>query len=363
MIRIVGLVAAALLATTSCATAQPNLILTGEGVEAFREAAALPPLMQRALDAATRRVEASIQAGPIVPEPVDPGGGYSHERHKENYKIIHDAGLLFQLTGERRYLEHAETYLLAYADMYGDLPLHPERRNQAPGRLFWQSLNEAVWLVYSIQGYDAIRAELSDASRDRIEAALFRPMAEFLSTESPQTFQRIHNHGTWAAAAVGMTGYALDDPALVERALFGLELDGEAGFLAQLDQLFSPDGYYTEGPYYQRYALMPFVLFGQAVQNNEPERGIFEHRDGILLEAILSTIHQSYAGRFFPINDAIREKGLDTVEVVYGVAAAYSLTGDTGLLSIADQQGATVLTGDGLAVATDLDAGMASPFA
>lgn len=363
MIRIVGLVAAALLATTSCASAQPNLILTGEGVEAFREAGALPPLMQRALDAATRRVEASIQAGPIVPEPVDPGGGYSHERHKENYKIIHDAGLLFQLTGERRYLEHAETYLLAYADMYGDLPLHPERRNQAPGRLFWQSLNEAVWLVYSIQGYDAIRAELSDASRDRIEAALFRPMAEFLSTESPQTFQRIHNHGTWAAAAVGMTGYALDDPALVERALFGLELDGEAGFLAQLDQLFSPDGYYTEGPYYQRYALMPFVLFGQAVQNNEPERGIFEHRDGILLEAILSTIHQSYAGRFFPINDAIREKGLDTVEVVYGVAAAYSLTGDTGLLSIADQQGATVLTGDGLAVATDLDAGMASPFA
>ncbi|RKQ96533.1 alginate lyase family protein [Maricaulis maris] len=361
MIRALGL-AAALLGIPACASAQPNLILTEAGVDAFERAETLPPLIQHAHDAAVRRVETSIGAGLIVPEPTDPGGGYSHERHKENYKIIHDAGLLFAITGDRRYLEHAEAYLLAYADMYGDLPLHPERRNQAPGRLFWQSLNEAVWLVYSIQGYDAIRSALSDESRVRIEADLLRPMAEFLSTESPQTFQRIHNHGTWAAAAVGMTGYALDDPALVERALLGLDLDGRAGFLAQLDQLFSPDGYYTEGPYYQRYALMPFVLFGQAVHNNEPERGIFEHRDGILLEAILATIQQSYGGRFFPINDAIREKGLDTIEVVYGVAAAYALTGDTGLLSIAQRQGATVLTGDGLVVATDLDAGAATPF-
>lgn len=354
--------AAALLGATACASAQPNLILTEAGVDAFRGADTMPALVAHAHNAAVTRVEASLEAGLVVPVPVDPGGGYSHERHKENYKIIHDAGLLFQLTGDRRYLEHAEAYLLAYADMYGDLPLHPERRNQAPGRLFWQSLNEAVWLVYSIQGYDAIRDALTEESRDRIETDLLRPMAEFLSTDSPQTFQRIHNHGTWAAAAVGMTGYALDDDTLVERALLGLELDGNAGFLAQLDQLFSPDGYYTEGPYYQRYALMPFVLFGQAVQNNEPERGIFEYRDGILLNAIMATIQQSYAGLFFPINDAIREKGLDTVEVVYGVAAAYSLTGDPGLLSIAEQQGTTVLTGGGFAVATDLAAGMATSF-
>lgn len=357
------LAATALAGISACASAQPNLILTGEGVDALREADSLPPLIERTYNASVQRIESSLTAGVIVPAPVDPGGGYSHERHKENGKIIHDAGLLYQITGDARFLAHAREYLLAYADMYGDLPLHPERRNQAPGRLFWQSLNEAVWLVYAIQGYDAIRDDLDEPARQRIETTLLRPMAEFLSTESPQTFQRIHNHGTWAAAAVGMTGYALDDQALVERALLGLELDGSAGFLAQLDQLFSPDGYYTEGPYYQRYALMPFVLFGQAIENNEPERRIFEHGNGVLLEAILATIQQSYGGRFFPINDAIREKGLDTVEVVYGVAAAYSLTGDTGLLSIARQQGATVLTGDGLAVARDVAAGNATPFA
>ena len=29
----------------------------------------------------------------------------------------------------------------------------------------------------------------------------------------------------------------------------------KAGFLAQLDGSFSPDGYFTEGPYYLRYAI------------------------------------------------------------------------------------------------------------
>jgi hypothetical protein len=357
-----ALIAASVFSVTACVEAQPNLILTGDGVEALRASEEFPPLLARAFDEAVDRVSTSIADGLIVPVPVDPGGGYTHERHKENYKIIHDAGLLYQITGDEAYLEHAEAYLLAYADMYPGLPLHPERKEQTPGRLFWQSLNESVWLVYAIQGYDAIRADLSSQSRQQIEGELLRPMAEFLSTESPQTFRRIHNHGTWAAAAVGMTGYALDDDTLVERALMGLDLDGSSGFLAQLDQLFSPDGYYTEGPYYQRYALMPFVLFGQAVENNEPQRRIFEHGDGVLLEAILATIHQSYAGRFFPINDAIREKGLDTIEVVYGVAAAYQITGDTGLLSIAEQQGSTVLTGDGLVVATDIAAGRTTPF-
>ena len=33
---------------------------------------------------------------------------------------------------------------------------HRHAKDNAPGRLFWQGLNESVWLVYAIQGYDAI---------------------------------------------------------------------------------------------------------------------------------------------------------------------------------------------------------------
>ena len=344
-------------------TGHPALILTAGGVEQLRAAkSSYPPLLDKTIKEATLRVERSIAEGIIVPIPKDPGGGYTHERHKENYKIIQDAGVLYQLTGEKRYLQQATGMLIAYADMYPNLPLHPEQKSQSPGKLFWQGLNEAVWLVYSIQGYDAIVDALSDQDRRKIETDLLRPMADFLSIESERTFRLIHNHGTWSAAAVGMTGYALRDQSLVKRALLGLDGDGSSGFLAQLDQLFSPDGYYTEGPYYQRYAMAPFVVFAQSIENNEPERKIFKHRDGVLLKAIDATIQQTYANKFFPINDAIKEKGLDTWELVYAVATAYSLTKRNDYLSVAEFQGQTIISGPGLAVAKAVANGDARPF-
>ena len=347
----VCLVAPLLACTQSTHADRPSLILTAEGVRDIKAAGESYPLFAAALEEAKVRVQTSVAEGLLVPTPKDPGGGYTHERHKENYKVIHDAGLLYQITGDTAYAEHAKAMLLAYADMYLDLPLHPAKKEQSPGRLFWQNLNESVWLVYTIQGFDAIADTLNDKDRAHIENDLLRPVANFLSLESPETFRKIHNHGTWAAAAVGMTGYALRDKSLSDRALQGMDGDGTSGFLKQLTELFSPDGYYTEGPYYQRYALMPFVLFAQSINVNEPERKIFDYRDGILLKAIDATVQQSYAGKFFPINDAIKNKGLDTQELVYGIAAAHELTAREDLLSIARYQGRTVLSGGGLAVA------------
>lgn len=307
-------------------------------------------------------LNARIDAGVPVPVPMDAGGGYTHEQHKQNGKTIYEAGMLYQQTGETIYRDFAASILSEYADLYPSLGLHPEQKEQSPGRLFWQSLNEAMWLVYAIQGYDAIKADIDPETRAHIEAGVLRPVATFLSEGQPSTFNKIHNHGTWATAAVGMTGYTLGDELLVNRALLGLDLSGDGGFLRQLDELFSPDGYYAEGPYYQRFALMPFILFAQAIEENDPAREIFEHRNGILQKAILTTIQQSYGGRFFPINDAIREKGLNTVELRYGVAIAYGLTGDPTLLSIAELQNGVVPTPQGKVVADAIDAGKSQSF-
>ena len=342
--------------------AHPRLLLAPDDVGYIRESLAESPGFLRSLSEKRETVDRYFAAVPDVPLPVDAGGGYTHEQHKKNGIAIHDAGILYQLAGKRSYAEKAKQLLLAYAAMYPQLGDHPEKKEQAPGRLFWQSLNEAVWLVYAIQGYDAIHDALAEAERTRIEADLLRPMAEFLSAESPQTFDRMHNHGTWAAAAVGMTGYVLADPVYVERALYGLNRDGSAGFIKQLDQLFSPDGYYSEGPYYQRYALMPFVLFARSIEANQPELGIFQHRDGILLKAIYASIDLSYAGLFFPLNDAIKDKGIDTIELRYGLAIAYALTGDPALLSVAARQKCCVPTGDGFRMALARDRGQAEPY-
>ena len=308
-------------------------------------------------------IDAYFRQPPAVPVPADAGGGYTHELHKRNGIVIHDAGKLYQFTGEGRYADYAKTLLLRYAELYPGLGFHPKKKEQQPGRLFWQSLNESVWLVYAAQGYGAIADLLTQDERNVITTKLLLPMADFLSLGQPETFEKIHNHGTWAAAAVGITGYVLGKQELVNRSLHGIKNDGTSGFLRQLDLLFSPDGYYSEGPYYQRYAMMPFVLLAHSIESHQPETRIFEYRDRILLKAIYTTIDLTYGGLFFPINDAIKDKGLDTPELRYGVAIAYALTGDNKLLSIAKLQGSYALSSDGLHVARSLDRGKAESWA
>lgn len=357
MIRIVLLLVLVSVTQLSCAAAsgiETRLSGSADDINRLRAQRDSYPMFKDQYMRLQAAMDKTLVADIAVPVPADAGGGYTHEQHKKNYKIIHDAGVLFQLTGDQRYVAHARKILLAYAELYPSLGEHPKKKEQSPGRLFWQSLNEAVWLVYSIQGYDSIVEQLSAADRDAIESKLLRPMARFLSAESPQTFNKIHNHGTWAAAAVGMTGYVLGDQQLVEQALYGLDRSGAAGFYKQLDQLFSPDGYYTEGPYYQRYALMPFILFAKAVDDNEPQRKIFAYRNEILFKAVYTTIQLSYNDFFFPINDALTDKGLDTSELVYGVDIVYALNQDPALLSIAQTQGRIVLSAYGMAVAKGL---------
>lgn len=328
--------------------------MTGSGAKS--------PLFGEELRRVRRTVDAAIKAGINVPVPKDPGGGATHEQHKRNYIALYGAGILYRITGDRIYADYARRVLLEYARLYPTLGAHPAAANEAAGRLFWQSLNDSVWLVYAVQGYDAIRDTLSAADRKTIDDNVFRRMATFLSEGQPKIFNLIHNHATWAVAAVGMTGYVLRDRALVDKALKGSDLSGKSGFIAQVDQLFSPDGYYTEGPYYQRYAMLPFVLFAKAIETNDPGKRIFAHRDGVLVKAIRTSIQLTYDGYFFPLNDAMPDKSLKTDELYQAVAIGYGVTRDPTFLSIAQWQGQTVLTPDGLLVSQDLAAGKAQPF-
>ncbi|WP_374954825.1 MULTISPECIES: heparinase II/III domain-containing protein [Pseudoalteromonas] len=350
--------------TFSSLAAHPNLVITEDDVVKMRGALDNKGFFSERYLSLKAQVDQEIAFPIVVPVPKDGGGGYTHERHKKNYQLMYRAGIIYQLSQEQKYADYVRDMLLEYATLYPSLDVHPKRKvkSQNPGKLFWQSLNEAMWLVYTIQAYDLIHDALTDQQSATIEKQLLRPVALFLSEGQPTTFNKVHNHGTWATAGVGMAGYVMNEPEWVEKALYDLDKSGEGGFLKQLDMLFSPQGYYNEGPYYQRFALLPFVTFAQAIAHNEPERKIAEHRDGVLLKAIDTTIQLSYNGLFFPINDAIKSKGIDTIELVHGVTVAYSLTNDTGYLDIAKQQGQIILSGDGLKVAQALDKGLATPY-
>ena len=356
-------VAAAPAATQQPASAgSAPVLVTAAQWQQMRSDGTRYPVFTKEQQRAERLVRGMIKAGIDVPVPKDKGGGYTHEQHKRNYQAIQAAGALYRLTGDKVYADYARDLLLGYATLYPGLGAHPQGRGQIPGRLFWQTLNDSVWLVSAVQGYDAIRDSLSAADRKTIDDNVFRPMADFLSG-TPENFDKIHNHATWAVAAVGMTGYVLRDPTYVDKALKGSKRDGSAGFLKQVDQLFSPDGYYEEGPYYQRYALAPFILFANAIERNDPQQGIFKRRDGVLLKAVDALVQSSYGGYFFPINDAILDKGLDTEELVAGIDIAYARTTDARLLSVAKAQKRVLLSPEGLQVAQALAQDKATPFA
>ena len=69
----------------------------------------------------------------------------------------------------------------------------------------------------------------------------------------------------------------------------------------------SPDGYYMEGPYYIRYALLPFFQFAEALERGQPALGIYRYRGGILKKALYSAVETAFPnGVFPPINDASR---------------------------------------------------------
>lgn len=360
----------------------PNLILTKKGVQEIRQQLGKVPLFDASLADVKEEVDAEMLKPISVPIPKDMAGGFTHEQHKKNYLILQKAGVLYQILNEEKYAIYVRDVLLEYAKMYPKLPLHPQERSYARGKIFWQCLNDSNWMVYMSQAYDCVYDFLSKKERTCLEKDLFKPAAHFLSVESPQFFNRIHNHSTWGNVGVGMIGLVMNDKTYIDYALNGLKKDGIAadardndgglikkpgqktGFLANLDDPFSPDGYYTEGPYYQRYAMYPFMIFAEALQNSKPEMKIFEYKNGVLLKSVYALLNLTNSeGEFFPLNDGQKGMSYYSRELVSAVDIAYYYGNqDASLLSIAKKQDRVSLDNTGLKVAMAIRDGLDKPF-
>ena len=362
------------------ARSHPRLVMTQSDVLEIRSRLGRLPVFDASLGAVQAEVDAELALGIDVPQPLDYSGGYSHERHKRNYTIAQKASALYQILGEEKYARYVRDMLFQYASMYRSLPLHPKPRSYARGKVFWQCLNDANWLVYMSQAYDAIYEYLAQHERLTLEDELFRPFADHISVSSPQFFNRIHNHSTWGTAAVGMIGLVMNDEQLIQRALHGLDIENfgdardddggfvrqrgqKAGYFANLDSAFSPDGYYTEGPYYQRYALYPYMVFAQSLRNAGYREQAFDRNNGVLLRAVETLIQLSDRdGKLFPLNDAQKGMSLHADEIVAAVDIAYQASGNRRLLGIAEMQGRVLLDGAGHAVAAAIADGKSQPF-
>lgn len=338
----------------ACTLAQhPNTFLTKAEAVELKAGITKYPLLTNSYNEIKLQVDQWLDKDVDVPLPKDPAGGYTHEKHKANYMLVFNSGILYNITGNKKYATLVKNILLKYAALNPTLQKHPQATSSSPGHIFWQALNDANWLVYTGMAYDLVYNSFSAAERKTIEEGAFKPEVDFFTKDLKNWFDLIHNHGVWACAGVGIVGIATNNKHYVDMALYGTEKNGKSGFIAQMDGLFSPDGYYTEGPYYVRYAILPYYLFANALDHAKSELKIFEHRNRILQKALLAGLQQTNTnGTFFPINDALKEKDYTSNELVTAIDIAWKVYGaDKGLLTVAKKQDKVLLSKGGASIA------------
>ena len=352
-----------LLFCVSVQAQHPNTFFTKKEAAEVKENLVLYPLLNQSYIDIKKDVDQWIGKDVDVPFPKDPAGGYTHDKHKANYTLMFNSGILYNLTGDAKYATLVKNMMLKYAALNPTLKNHPEATSSSPGRIFWQALNDANWMVYAGMAYDLVYNSLSPAERTTIEQGAFKPEVDFFTHDLKDWFNLIHNHAVWATAGVGIIGIATNNQDYIDMALKGTGKDGKRGFFALMDNLFSPDGYYTEGPYYTRYAILPYAVFANALNNSNPSLKIFEHRNRILQKALLTCLQQTNTdGTFFPFNDALKEKDYTSNELVTAIDIFWNVYGpDDNALFVAKKQNRVMLNNGGAAIAAALAKGKKIP--
>ncbi len=248
-------------------------------------------------------------------------GGYEHNRHKQNYFYMHLAGQLFLITQEQKYASFVKDLLALYAEKYLTFDFHVQKNTNPTGRLFHQILNEHCWLLFTSLAYSCVASTMTTQERQAVIEGIFDPMLSMFTEKYSHDFDRIHNHGIWAVAAVGICGLAIGKREYLEMSVYGLERNETGGFLAQMSQLFAPSGYYIEGPYYHRYAIQPTCIFAEVLQRHMPEVDIYHYKDKVIKNTVQALLATAYPNGEFPaLNDASRTMGITDIGVQIAVS-------------------------------------------
>ena len=332
------------------------VLLSAEEVIELRKEMDRDSLMGKTIATAKKELDMFMALEHDVPGHGE-AGGYEHNRHKQNYQYMSLAGRLYLITKDKKYAQFVAELLSIYADKYLQFDFHVQKNTNPTGRLFHQILNEHMWLMYASLAYSCVKGFMSETERQHVENSLFIPMLEMFTVKYGHDFDRIHNHGMWAVAAVGICGIAVNKREYLDMAVFGLDNYAEGkkemgpgGFLAQISQLFAPSGYYMEGPYYHRFAIRPLCVFAEVLHRHMPELDIYNFKEKVIgntVQALLATAYPN--GEFPALNDASHTMSITDMGVQVAVSLYSKHYGlDDNLLGMAKIQNQVWLNACGL---------------
>lgn len=203
-----------------------------------------------------------LQSDPTKPER-DYDGVVIMSVHGRYANLVRDLGIVYQVTGDRRYAEKAKEILLAYAERYLSYPLHniQGKPQIGGGRVGPQTLDESTWLIPMAQGADLIWETLTEAERQTLTQKLFLPAAREVILPHKMG---VHNIQCWKNSAVGLVGFLLGDEQLIKEAID----NPEQGYWTQMRKGVSPDGVWWEGAWgYHFYTLSALWHLTEAARN------------------------------------------------------------------------------------------------
>ncbi|MCF6452293.1 heparinase II/III family protein [Vibrio sp. MMG022] len=340
-------------------TTQP-ILLTEAEVELLRKEVGKLSLMGKSIEANRKELEAFMRLPLDVPGHGE-AGGYEHNRHKQNYTYMNLAGRLFLITQEEKYAQFVKDLLAIYAEKYLTFDFHVQKNTNPTGRLFHQILNEHCWLMFTSLAYSCVASVMTEEERTAVVERIFEPMLDMFTVKYAHDFDRIHNHGIWAVAAVGICGLAIGKPEYLEMSVYGQDRDDTGGFLAQISQLFAPSGYYMEGPYYHRYAIRPTCVFAEVVHRHMPEVDIYNYKNKVIGNTVQAMLATAYPNGEFPaLNDASRTMSITDMGVQVAVSVYSKHYGlDDNILGMAKIQNAVWMHPCGLELSQAYDKAIA----
>lgn len=166
---------------------------------------------------------------------------------------VRTLGIVYQVTGDKRYAVKAREILLAYAVKYESYPLHNIHgaAQVGGGKVGPQTLDESTWLITMVEGADCVWDTFAPSERRQMEEGLLRPATAIIR----QHKMGIHNIQCWKNSAVGLTGLLLGDMELVREAV-----EGQSGYHNQIQKGVQADGPWFEGAWTYHFYTVSALL-------------------------------------------------------------------------------------------------------
>lgn len=210
--------------------------------------------------------------------------------HGKNLEYLMSNMYLYLITDSSVYAKNIKKIMLKYSARYPFYIEHNRDKIAADrysGKMYSQSLDEAVWAIDAVRAYDVAKSVMSEKERNSIETGYLSECAQMLMRKRVDG-----NWQAWHNGAIAALGVALRNDSILNIAIN----DPDYGYRSLLKKNVYKDGWWKEGSVvYHFYPLRALVLTAEAARC----RGINLY-DKELLKMFVAPVQMMYADLTFP---------------------------------------------------------------